>query len=131
MLVYNATEPASLTSLQTWIEDAERYTNGASFFLVGNKYDSSKSHQVDGGLADAFALQKNIALHFKLSTKHSDNGTISDMLQKMTAHMNKRMEHSFSSTGKHYQTTCSLGQDTVSLIPAVEKPNKSSCCLRS
>lgn len=125
--MYDATNPSSLTNLNTWIEDAERYTTNVTYFLVGNKYDVSQCHQVDDGLADAFALHTNIALHFKISTKHSDQDTIMGMLQKMVVHMNTNMERG-SSTTKHV-CTHSFGRDTMSLIP-VENPENRRCCLK-
>ena len=130
VLMYDATNPSSLTNLHTWIEDAERYTNNVTYFLVGNKYDISHCHQVDDGLADAFALHKNIALHFKISTKYSDHDIIMDMLQKMVVHMNRNMEWGLSDS-KHV-CTHSLGYDTVSLLPVeTSKKPPPSCCLKS
>lgn len=135
LLVYDATEPASLTNLRTWIDDTLRYTNGVSFFLLGNKYDSSLEHQVDDELSGAFALHNNISLHFKMSTKCSDDRTFTDILQRIAEQLYRDVERNLSSVdSESYCDVCQGTNSTMSLLSVTESTvssNNSSCCRAS
>lgn len=127
ILMYDAMDPASLTSLRMWMEDAETYTYNATFLLLGNKYDSSSgSYHVDEDLSDAFASNKEIPLHFKISTKHSDDATLTHMFQSLAEQMHRKMEENYlSATKGDFPLTCTM--DTVALFADTNTNTQSSC----
>lgn len=127
--MYDATDPGSLTSLGTWMDDAETYTYNATFLLLGNKYDShSGSYHVDDDLSNAFASCKEIPLHFKISTERSDEATLTHMFTSLAEQMHRKMEENYTSgTNVDYPLTCSC-TDTVALFAADTNTNTHSSC---
>ena len=130
--MYDATDPGTLTSLATWMDDAETYTYNATFLLLGNKYDTdSSSYNVDDDLSNAFASSKEIPLHFKISTERSDEATLTRMFQSLAEQMHRKMEENYSSAGTRadYPLTCSCScTDTVALFtPDTNSHTHSSC----
>ena len=109
-----------------------RYTNNVTFFLLGNKYDGDRRHGVDDEMSDAFAIHKNIKVHFKISTQESDDATFSDMLQRMAEYMYKKRELNFTSTASNGHCA-STSRDNVTLLTGGDTPpdEKSGCCSRS
>lgn len=127
VLMYDASDPSTLTSLRNWIEDVESYTNGVTFLLLGNKYDGSDL--IEDGLANAFALHNEIKLHFKISTDHIDDATLTHIFQSMAEHMHRKMEQNFTTLPRtDFCLTCTMGQDTATLL--ADSNSKSSCCLK-
>lgn len=131
VLMYDATDPSSLTSLRNWMEDAETYTHNATFLLLGNKYDTrgkESSYQVDGDLSNAFAKNKEIPLHFKISTEHSDDDVIMRVFQTLAEHMHRKVEQSsINQTRADFQLTCAM-TDTVALFADTQTRSSSTFC---
>ena len=138
ILMYDATDPSSLTSLRTWMEDAQSYTYNATFLLLGNKYDndddnsdsgSGSAYQVDDDLSNAFATHQEIPLHFKISTQCSDEETLTNVLQSLAERMHREMERQYSgatSMRGDYPLTCTC-TDTVALLTTENTNTPSSC----
>lgn len=134
--MYDATDPSSLTSLRTWMEDAETYTYNATFLLLGNKYDnklstSGSSYQVNDDLSNAFATCNEIPLHFKISTERSDEETLTHMLQSLAEEMHRKMEVNYLSAPSRadYPLSCTCQYtDTVALFTAEANTNTHSSC---
>jgi GTPase SAR1 family protein len=138
--MYDATDPSSLTSLRTWMEDAQSYTYNATFLLLGNKYDDSDDHdsasgssyQVDDDLSKAFASHNEIPLHFKISTQCSNEETLMNVFQSLAEQMHRQMERQYLSAasrgGGDYPLTCTTCTDTVHLIATETNTNTQSSC---
>ena len=133
--MYDATDPSSLTSLRTWMEDAQSYTYNATFLLLGNKYDSDddnsdsgsgSAYQVDDDLSNAFATHQEIPLHFKISTQRSDEETLRNVLQSLAEQMHRekeRLYHSGAATTRgEYPLSCTC-TDTVALLTTENTTN--------
>lgn len=142
ILMYDATDPSSLTSLRTWMEDAQSYTFNATFLLLGNKYDndndsdsgSGSTYQVDDDLSNAFAMHKEIPLHFKISAQCSDEETLMNVFQSLAEQMHREMERQYYAGGittrGDYPLTCTC-TDTVALFATENTNTHSSCTLCS
>lgn len=133
ILMYDATDPASLTNLGMWMEDAETYTYNATFLLLGNKYDgTSGSYHVDNDLSNAFASCKEIPLHFRISTERSEEATLTRVFQSLAEQMHKKMEANYVSGAKgEFPLTCTIttmDSSTVTLL-ADTNPNTHSSCV--
>lgn len=110
--------PGSLISLRTWMEDAESFTNNATFLLLGNKYDSaSGSYHVDDNLSNSFASCKEISLHFKISAEYSDEATLTHVFQSLVEQMHRKVkENSLPAT-----------MDTSTVVLLKSNHARSSC----
>ena len=114
LLVYDVTDQASFTHIQSWIDDIRSHSgrNDLNMMLIGNKCDLGTSKVVDSVQGKEFALKAN--LKFYETSAKENSAMVEDIFLQMVKDIIKNKE-----------------QDTSikqSLKLEVQTQKKSDCC---
>ena len=119
VLVYDASNPATLSSLKDWIEDAKRYApSNTTFMLLANKYDLWDSAETqESQLGEAFADLHDIPLYFKISARNGDKDSLSELFLRLAEFIHNK---DYKSSGRRFATFQLMPEESTGLSASID-----------